>query len=62
MTDDIKYTTYDEGDATPENELKELKNSLQDLQAGGSDELTKQAIENAEARIEELKKDNPNLN
>lgn len=62
MSDDLKIIPSDEGESSPENELKELKNSIQDLRAGGTDELTQQAIENAESRIEELKKDNPNLN
>jgi hypothetical protein len=61
MADDIKYTSYDEGEASPENELKELQASLTDLQATGADALSQQAIANAQARIAELKKDNPHL-
>lgn len=61
MSDDIKYTTYDEGEATPEGELKELTASLDALKAGGTDDLSQQAIKNAEARIKEIHEDNPNL-
>lgn len=61
MTDDIQYMTPDEGDASPETELKELHALQQELSAAGGDSLSQQAIENANARIEELKKDNPGL-
>lgn len=53
--------TPDEGDASPETELKELHALQQELSAAGGDSLSQQAIENANARIEELKKDNPGL-
>jgi hypothetical protein len=60
MADDIKYTTYDEGESSPENEMKELRKIQEELKGAG-DGLSGQALENAEERIEELKKDNPEL-
>lgn len=59
--DDIKFTTYDDGEASPENEMKELRQIQEELKGAGAG-LSGQALANAEERIEELKKDNPNLN
>lgn len=61
MSDDIKYIPSDEGEASPENEMKELRKIQEEL-AASSGGLSQQALESAEARIDELKKDNPNLN
>lgn len=58
--DDIKFTTYDDGEASPENEMKELRQIQEELKGAGEG-LSGQALANAEERIEELKKDNPNL-
>ena len=60
MSDDIKFTTYDDDEASPENEMKELRKIQAELNGAGGG-LSQQALESAEARIEEIKKDNPGL-